>query len=299
MTSRIYILTLIVLTVILTSTPAQSNRLYSWKDIDGVLTFSDDPSYAPKGVRVEVVSDYPDSLPATESNLIETEEAERMEHSSVRVTQGEFALQLVKELGFSQRSTEKEAANLLTTLRIAPHLGQWELKQSMVPELTLRLRKLTSAASEAERINLTSEQSLLAFDTAAALLNLHIPISSSRRKDLPSSKQITEIPPDVSVVPSHLEINPNPTTIPVVEVFSSNNYFYSTYIAPNTRNSSFKDNLHHPSGVDSDRRKIYTSPLNNDRSVTSSPFISPLGTLISPLGRVIDPLSAVYPSSTH
>jgi hypothetical protein len=91
------------------------------------------------------------------------------------VTQGEFAVQLAEELGLSDDADARAAADILSQVRIAPQLGQWNLDDPLTPELTYRLRRLTVAAAEAGWITVTPEQGLLAFDAAAALLGVTVP----------------------------------------------------------------------------------------------------------------------------
>lgn len=291
MTSRIVLTFLILFSVTLTSSPAHSNRLYSWKDAQGVLTLSDDPAFAPKGVHVEIVSDYPDLRSADENRTVT--EVMMPGHTSEKVSQGEFALQLVKELGFGQISTEKKSAALLNTIRISPPLGQWKLNQFMTLELTVRLRKLTEAAATAKRIPLTSEDVLIAFDTAAALLNLNVPGGSIREKNLSPAIPAPGEPPAVATEPTPLAIHPVSAVIPTVEVYPSNNYYYTTYLVPSSRAGSFEDHPHHPGGNDSGHKNEPIPSRTGDQAVSSSPFISPLGSLISPMGRLTDSFLAI------
>ncbi|MBI3595100.1 MAG: hypothetical protein HY200_09090 [Nitrospirae bacterium] len=292
MSSRIVLTLLILLSVILTSIPAHSTRLYSWKDDQGMLTLSDDPTFAPKGVHVEIASDYPDLHVANEIDLTVTE-AMTPDHTSQKVSQGEFALQLVKELGFGQISAEKKAGTLLNTFRISPPLGQWKLNQVMTLELTVRLRKLTEAAATAKRIPLTSEEVLIAFDTAAALLNLNVPGGSPREKILSPSVPVPLESPTVPAEPSLPGNHPASAVIPTVEVYPSNNYFYTTYFVPSPRTGSFENHPHHSGGIDSGHRDDHIPSPKDNQTISPSPFISPLGSLISPVGRVTDSFLAI------
>lgn len=220
MLSRGSFITFSALLFILISDPARSETaIYAWQDVNGVIAFSDNPSNAPNDAQVKVLSQ--DSQPQTVSETVSAQlVAPQLPEPSPRVvTQGEFAVQLVEELGLADQPTAEEAADLLTSIRISPRLGQWELNQPMSPELTVRLRKLTVAAAEMEWITLTPEQVLLAFDTASALLGLTIPVTAGLEGPSDSPYPIAEAPPLVYVVTPPPDIYPYYLWTPVTGGF--------------------------------------------------------------------------------
>lgn len=182
-------------------------RIYTWKDEKGVTTFTDDATLAPEGVKVKVWSnkfsgqsvsmvrmtkENPDISPGElPSSVKQKQPAEALPS---RVTQGEFTVQLARELGLGQSLSPEEAAGILSDIRIAPPLGEWELNAVMDPELTTRLRTLTVSAPQMGWISVTPEQALLAFDAAAALLGLPIPIRTDKEIE-ESSQPVVAVPP--------------------------------------------------------------------------------------------------------
>ncbi|WDT81860.1 MAG: hypothetical protein MPW14_09145 [Candidatus Manganitrophus sp.] len=64
------------------------------------------------------------------------------------MTQGAFAVQLVRELGLEEDADPEEAADLLTRIRVTPRLGRWELSAPITPALVSRLRTLTVSAAQ-------------------------------------------------------------------------------------------------------------------------------------------------------
>jgi hypothetical protein len=192
--------------------PAQAT-IYSWQDENGVQIFTDDPSAPPKDAKVEVWD--PSSVrsvssitpPETLSSEPSSAPPEGIQQVSSRVvTEGEFAVQLATELGLSKTTDPKEAAELLTRVRIAPPLGRWELDESVTPDLTVRLRALTVAATDEGWLSLTPEEALLAFDTAAALAGVAIP-TAPPSEDLEPPYQEAVLPPPL------VYLYPPPTTL--------------------------------------------------------------------------------------
>ena len=89
---------------------------------------------------------------------------------------------------------------MLSGVRIAPRLGNWELNEVMTPELTTRLRTLTVSAAQRGWLTVTPEQALLAFDTAAALLGINIPILTG--KSAPAAPLLSvQVPPLIYLSP--------------------------------------------------------------------------------------------------
>ncbi|MFI5305261.1 MAG: DUF4124 domain-containing protein, partial [Nitrospiria bacterium] len=163
MVSKICVIILFVWALIfLNDVPAQSTTIYTWISEDGTVTYSDDPTPAPKGAQVRVWSNYSDPEIFTDAEMSGAVETDSEENFSYNSTLGEFAVQLVRELNLGNPKSEKEAASILTNVRISPILGRWELNQPMSPELASRLRTLAVAASETGRIALTPDQALLA-----------------------------------------------------------------------------------------------------------------------------------------
>lgn len=131
--------------------------VYSWRNTDGSMTFTDNPALAPKGAKVAVRS-Y-----ATSS-----------EDPSRSVMQREFAQRLAIELGLGDRLTAEHAAEALVEAGIAPRLGKWDLDEPMTPALVERLRTLTVGAAVAGKIALDPEEAIFAFDSTAALVGIKI-----------------------------------------------------------------------------------------------------------------------------
>jgi len=218
--SRASFVTLLVLFCMLISFPAYSaTPIYTWQDASGTIVYTDNPENAPSNTQVKVLSK--DSSPQTssETGYTQTPAPQLPETSLGVVTQGEFAIQLVEELGLADVPTAEEAADLLMSALISPRLGRWELNQPMNPELTLRLRKLAIAAAERGWIALSPEQVLLAFDTTSALLSLTIPETADPEEVSDSPYPIAEMPPLVSVEPPPTDIYPDYIWTPVAGGF--------------------------------------------------------------------------------
>jgi hypothetical protein len=199
--------------ILLTSYPAAAT-IYSWEDENGNVTFSDDPSKAPGDAHVKIWASDPDpsavqdvrTVDATASEAIQDEmettpdEMTEDQESPHVATQGEFAAELVNELGLAKDVGEDAAIDLLTRARIAPPLGEWEPDAPMTPELTVRLRTLTVAATQEGWLSLTPEQALIAFDTTAALLGVAIPTTPGPEVPV-STNSVVDVPPLVYVTP--------------------------------------------------------------------------------------------------
>ncbi len=242
MFSRVSFITFWITLFLLVSAPAHSAMtIYSWQDASGVIAFSDNPANAPGDAQVEVLSEDSGPQPVSETDSSETVAAQMPERPSRVVTQGEFAIQLVKELGLGEDPTAEEAADLLTSVRISPRLGRWELDRPMTPELTARLRKLTVAAAEMGWITLTPAQVLLAFDTTAALLGLTIPVTTSPEETPDSVYPIAEAPPLVSVEPPPLDIYPYYLWVPVTGGFWCNDFLFPGFFVLDVNLFFFND----------------------------------------------------------
>ncbi len=232
---RASFITYLALCCILLSVPANAaTQSYSWQDASGVITFSDIIANAPSEAQVKLFStEYSDpEAVVAETGLTEIDAAEIPERPLMVVTQGEFAVQLVRELGLGKPSSGKEAADILTSVRIAPQLGLWELDQPMTPELTTRLRALTVAAAKRGWITTTPEQVLLAFDTAAALLDAPIPATPPpETSESPSSS--VEAPPLVYLYPPPPVIYPYYLWVPVAGGFWFNGFVFSGFFTLN------------------------------------------------------------------
>jgi Domain of unknown function (DUF4124) len=151
--------TLICFTAALPSASADSS-VYSWRDKNGTMTFSDNPTLAPKGTAVEVRSYI---TPAVSD-----------EARAVPIMQRVFAQRLATELGLGDNLTAEQAAATLAKVGIAPPLGRWHLHEPMTSSLIERLRTLTAGAAVAGRIALDPEQAVIAFDTTTALVGIKI-----------------------------------------------------------------------------------------------------------------------------
>lgn len=198
----------ILVSLLWISTPLSATTLYTWRNADGSIMFTDSPKGAPPDVQVRVWAEV-ESVPSPPTPPL-TPESESTPASDLPVlvapsaqpvTQGEFAVQLAEELALGEHSDEDEAADLLSRIRIAPRLGRWELDQSMTPELTIRLRKLTVASAAEGWIAVTPEEGLLAFDTTAAFLGVAIPeTADSDTSDEDALFPVADTPPLVYVV---------------------------------------------------------------------------------------------------
>ena len=202
---------LLVYSLPLIPTAVSATTLYTWRNADGTFMFTDNPNGAPPDVQVHVWTeeDVPPSHPAPESTPGAIAAVPPVEGVPDMVTQGEFAIRLVEELGLEDRPDADEATDILTKVRIAPRLGRWELDEPMTPDLTTRLRSLTAAAAVEAWITLTPEEGLLAFDTTAALLGVAIPETGEMdRRSGESSLPFDETPPLVYATPPPPEVYP-------------------------------------------------------------------------------------------
>ena len=178
---------------------------------------------APAGARVS-------AFPETVSTHGETDGA-RNAHPSA-VTEGVFVVQLVKELGLRKGAVPRDAAKILSSVRIAPPLGRWLLDQPMTPELTARLRQLTVASANEGWIDIPENQALLAFDTSAAVLGLNIPTP-----DLPARETQTEeessLSPEETPAPEAPPAPPDAPfpaeAMPIMPAGDTAEIIYSTY----------------------------------------------------------------------
>ncbi|NOY84628.1 MAG: hypothetical protein GXO96_07380, partial [Nitrospirae bacterium] len=204
---------------------------------NGVLAFSDDPTLAPKGVKAEVWSLSSEQnisiirrtkrLGKLPPEIVPTKrvEEDRLQISIPVVSQGAFAVQLVRELGLAQNISYEEAAETLSEIRISPTLGDWALDRAMTPTLTTRLRTLSVSATQMGWLLITPEQALLAFDTAAALTGLPIPqITETENRDV--SNPLISVLPLVYISPPPLQMISSYRWIPVLNGFS----FYGTTV---------------------------------------------------------------------
>src|SRR5579863_206638 len=201
---------ILILLFTLRTAPAYSApSLDASQDSRKVATDSNSPANAPTDAQIKDLSKESDTRTGSEADSIEAPEGKIPERPSHVATQGEFAIQLVEELGLSNKTGAKEAADILTSVRISPQLGRWELDQPMTPELAGRLRTLTVAAAQKGRITITSEQALLAFDTAAALLDAPIPMTPAP-KTPESPPPIVETPPVAAAPAPDIAVSPYP-----------------------------------------------------------------------------------------
>ncbi len=220
------------------SAHADSGVVYTWEDKNGVLAFSDDPTLAPEGVKAEIWSlvsseqnisivRRTEGLLVPPSEIVSSKKAEKdsPQRSIPVVSQGAFAVQLVRELGLAQNISYEEAAETLLEIRISPPLGDWALNRAMTPTLTTRLRTLSVSATQMGWLLITPEQALLAFDTAAALTGLPIPhIIETENGD--DSNPLISIPPLVYISPPPPQMISSYRWVPVLSGFS----FYGTTV---------------------------------------------------------------------
>jgi len=219
MLSKASVITSFVIFALFIAGPAHpTDYVYPWRDANGSIAFSDDPSIAPSNARVRVVSYDSDPVEKDDTGSTESASQNVAQPSSRTVTEGEFAIQLVRELGLGDPINAAQAAEILTSVRIAPMLGRWELDRPMTPEFTTRLRTLTVAAAQMGWIHLTPEQVLIAFDTTAALLG--VPIHVTTEPDaIDYSEPVVEVPPVVTLFAPPVDFYPYYIWVPVAGGF--------------------------------------------------------------------------------
>jgi hypothetical protein len=242
---RGFVPTVLVLFSFLLLTPAYSSaEIYSWKDANGVRTYSNDASQAPADAHVMVRTANATSNAAFEPASGDTAPPPIPERPLHVATQGVFAMQLVRELGLEQSAQAEEAADLLTSVRIAPPRGEWLFDQPMTPELTGRLRQLTVAAATMGWLTLTPEQALLAFDTTAALLNVGIPAPTDQEMVSTAPYPIAEMPPLLDFYAPVPIFFPYYIWTPVVGGFWWDNVWFSGFFVLNV--NRFCSDRHYP-----------------------------------------------------
>lgn len=151
--------------------------VYSWRNADGTMTFTDNPALAPRGAAVHVRS-----YATSNDDLARA------------VTQREFAHRLAIELGLGNRFTGEQAAEALAEVGIAPRLGKWDLDAAMSSALVERLRTLTVAAALSGKITLDPEQAIFAFDSTAALVGIKIRDTTAAAPASPPETPIAPAP---------------------------------------------------------------------------------------------------------
>src|SRR5579884_2189658 len=125
--------------------PAQA-EIYTWKDQEGVLNATNRRENVPADVKAEVLPELPrtptpgapKSAPDQSQQGNAQISAQALSQAQAlppatapeenQITQGMFAVQLVGELGFGQDRSPKEAADLLTQIRVSPPLGRWKFE---------------------------------------------------------------------------------------------------------------------------------------------------------------------------
>ncbi len=171
---------------LLVSLPALTladTSVYSWRNTDGSMAFTDNPALAPKSAKVAVRS-----------------YATSREDLSRSVTQREFAQRLTIELGLGDRLTAEQAAEVLTEAGIGPRLGKWDLDEPMTAALVERLRTLTVGAALAGKIALDPLEAIFAFDSTAALVGIKIHDATTFEPAPPAETPIAPAP--VYVLPT-------------------------------------------------------------------------------------------------
>jgi hypothetical protein len=210
------------------ASPTQA-ELYSWRDAEGVFHATDRRDKVPEGVEPDVWPDLPPSPPAEAPQVMPSQpKAETPPKTALpadkfeerEVTQGAFAVQLVRELGLEEEATPAEAADLLTRIRVTPRLGRWDLAAPITPALVTRLRTLTVSAAQRGAISISPEEALLAFDTTAALLNVPVPVvSDADLSDRSASSTLLDAPPLVLITPPPPQIVSYYVWVPVEQGF--------------------------------------------------------------------------------
>ena len=188
------------LTLLLLAASVQGSTIYSWKDENGVWSYTDDPAQAPKGSRVSVMIDAPGSSGPSEALPSDSNAPQSSVSPDHVLTEGRFATQLAAELGLGEGLTQERAAARLSRAGIAPRYDRWLMNNALTPEVAERLRRLSVAAAERGRITLAPDQALLAFDSASALTGYTEPVApdaSEDRSDAPAPLP----PPLITVAP--------------------------------------------------------------------------------------------------
>lgn len=191
---RFGLITVQVVTVLMLISGLADSTVYTWQDETGVVTFSDNPNSAPNGIQAKVFLNESPRQEVSEARATEEVPGQSSGVPSTVVTQGEFAVHLARELGYSEGQTPEEAARILSNIPIIPPFGGWDLDASMTPEITSRLRTVTIAAPQRGWISVTPEQARHAFDSAAALMGVPIPVDRD-------TALLEPLPPDQGVTP--------------------------------------------------------------------------------------------------
>ncbi|MFQ5779742.1 MAG: DUF4124 domain-containing protein [Nitrospiria bacterium] len=194
MSSRSGLILVQMITLMTLMSGLADSHLYKWEAETGVATYSNDPTLAPDGVQVKVLLDRSSGQEASEILVTGAAWEKPAAEPSTVITQGEFAVHLARELGFGQDLTSEEAIRVLSDVPIVPPLGHWERDAAMTPALVSRLRAVTVAAPQVGWISVTPEEAGHAFDSAAALLGVPIPVD--RDTEVPRAS-----PPEVEQVP--------------------------------------------------------------------------------------------------
>ena len=156
--------------------------VYSWRNADGTMTFTDNPALAPRNAAVDV------RAYATASDEV-----------ARTATQREFAHRLAIELGLGNRFTAEQAAEALAEVGITPPLGTWDLDAPMTLALVERLRTLTVAAALGGKIALDVDRAVIAFESTAALVGIKIRDATAVAPESPAETPTAAAP--VYVVP--------------------------------------------------------------------------------------------------
>jgi|SRR5579863_5073065 len=265
--------------VLLLSVRPAFSTIYTWQDDNGVQNFTDDPGATPKDARVTVWSRDPANPGVSMASSMETpvpevaaDEAANLSRGSA--TQGDFVLQLVQELGIAKPTGAQEAADLLTSIRVSPTLGEWDLGGPMTPELTVRLRSLTVSAAQMGRITLTPEQALIAFDSAAALLGVDIPFASNPAYSEASGAYLSA-PPMVYLSPPPADLYPYYTWVPVGGGYWSFGVWFGGFFLLHDF-GHFGEFHHHRFGFDfDDLRGHFVNQVAHHRFVPNGPLGRP------------------------
>lgn len=191
MRRHLFLATLIGFTV-LPSAFADSS-VYSWRDKNGTMTFSDNPALAPKNATVALRS-YITPAHSDDAQL------------AAPVMQREFARQLAIELGLGDNLTAEQAAAALAKVGIAPRLGRWNLDEPMTASLAERLRTLTAGAAIAGKIALDPERAVVAFDSTSALVGIRIRGVAAPQTTQPEPVAAEPEPQPVYVAPAPQQV---------------------------------------------------------------------------------------------
>jgi len=98
------------------------------------------------------------------------------------VREGDFALRLAEVLELGSPTSEPEAESMLSAVGIAPENG-WIADYPMTPDAVSELRSAVSEAADSDRLLLTRDEALAAFETLTEELGLGVACETSEEDE--------------------------------------------------------------------------------------------------------------------